>query len=222
MGSTYVAMRVGVRDLPPLVMSGARFLSAGVLLYAWCALRRRRTNWKRPTAAEWRSSVILGLALPALGTGGATWAEQKLPAGTAALLLATIPLWIILAGRIVDHRRIGILAAAGLVLGLLGVAVLVDPFSAPGQRTCQPAPSLSPERCPGASARSMTDVGAGLGPRRGDLDPHPGHGDRAVTLPGCTSSWPPPAWTRWTRRPASSGQQAGQPPRIQAPGRIPD
>jgi drug/metabolite transporter (DMT)-like permease len=85
-GSTYVAMRVGVRDLPPLVMSGARFLLAGLALYAWCALRRRRSaKWKPPTLAEWRSSVILGLALPAAGTGGVTWAEQKLPAGTAAL-----------------------------------------------------------------------------------------------------------------------------------------
>ena len=61
-------------------------------------------------------------------------------------------------------------------------------------------------------------MGAGLGPRRGDLDPHTGHGDRAVTLTGCTSSWPPPARARWTRRPVSCGQRAGQPRNIPISG----
>ena len=128
-GSTYVAMRVGVRDLPPLIMSGARFLLAGAALYAWCAWQRRRQHWPAPTGAQWRASVILGLALPAAGTGGATWAEQQLPAGTTALLLATIPIWIIVMGRIVDGTAISASTAAGLVLGVLGVGVLVNPFA---------------------------------------------------------------------------------------------
>jgi drug/metabolite transporter (DMT)-like permease len=123
-GSTFVAMRVGVRDLPPLLLSGGRFLLAGLLLYAWCA---RRRDHRRPTAREWRSAAILGLLMPAAGTGGATWAEQELPAGTAALLLATIPVWVIVFARIVDHERAGLTTAAGLLLGLVGVAVLVDP-----------------------------------------------------------------------------------------------
>jgi drug/metabolite transporter (DMT)-like permease len=123
-GSTYVAMRVGVRELPPLLLSGGRFLFAGLLLYAWCATR---PGHRRPTAREWRSAALLGLLMPAAGTGGATWAEQRLPAGTAALLLATIPVWTILFARVVDRDRVGVRTATGLVLGLVGVAVLVDP-----------------------------------------------------------------------------------------------
>jgi drug/metabolite transporter (DMT)-like permease len=122
-GSTYVAMRVGVRDLPPLLLSGIRFLLAGALVTAWCATR---PDFRRPTGRQWRDAVVLGLLMPAAGTGGATWAEQRLPAGTAALLLATIPVWTILFARVVDGDRIGLPTAVGLVLGLAGVAVLVD------------------------------------------------------------------------------------------------
>jgi drug/metabolite transporter (DMT)-like permease len=123
-GSTYVALRVGVRELPPLLLSGGRFLLAGLILYAWC---RRRPGHRRPTAREWRSAAVLGLLMPAAGTGGATWAEQDLPAGTAALLLATIPVWVIVFTRVVDREPVRVATVAGLVLGLAGVAVLVDP-----------------------------------------------------------------------------------------------
>jgi drug/metabolite transporter (DMT)-like permease len=123
-GSTYVAMRVGVRDLPPLLLSGIRFVLAGLILTAWCATR---PDFQWPTGRQWRDAAILGLLMPAAGTGGATWAEQRLPAGTAALLLATIPVWTIVAARIADAERIGAATAVGLVLGLAGVAVLVDP-----------------------------------------------------------------------------------------------
>jgi drug/metabolite transporter (DMT)-like permease len=131
-GSTYVAMRVGVATLPPLTISGVRFLIAGLLLYGWCAAQRRRrpdAGYRPPTLREWRASAILGLALPAAGTGGATWAEQKLPAGTTALLLASIPLWLVLSSRIADGERITRFAGLGLLLGLAGVAVLVNPFA---------------------------------------------------------------------------------------------
>jgi drug/metabolite transporter (DMT)-like permease len=130
-GSTYVALRVAVRALPPLTLSGVRFLVAGVLIYAWCAWRRRRRpgRWQRPTLRHWRVCAVLGLALPAAGTGGATWAEQRLPSGTTALLLAGIPLWMTLAGRIVDREPVRPTAAVGLLLGVVGVGVLVDPFA---------------------------------------------------------------------------------------------
>ena len=131
-GSTYVAMRIGVRALPPLTMSGVRFAVAGLVLFGWCGWRRRRhpgTGWRPASWREWRASAILGLLLPAAGTGGATWAEQKLPAGTAALMLASIPLWLILASHVSGLERVTRRAAAGLLLGLAGVAVLVNPFS---------------------------------------------------------------------------------------------
>jgi drug/metabolite transporter (DMT)-like permease len=131
-GSTYVAMRVGVRELPPLTMCGARFLVAGLLIYGWCRWQRRRrpeTGWRPAGLREWRASAILGLSLAAAGTGAATWAEQKIPASTAALLLASIPVWLVIASRVVDSERITGRAAAGLLLGLAGVAVLVNPLS---------------------------------------------------------------------------------------------
>jgi drug/metabolite transporter (DMT)-like permease len=131
-GSTYVAMRVGVRELPPLTMSGVRFLTAGLLIYAWCGWQRRRhpeATWRPAGPREWRASAIIGVTLAAAGTGGATWAEQKLPAGTAALLLASIPVWLVIASRVAVGERITRRATAGLLLGLAGVAVLVNPFS---------------------------------------------------------------------------------------------
>lgn len=132
-GSTFVAMRVAVRSLPPLTMSGVRFLAAGLLLYCWCLWRRRRhpeAGWRAPTRREWRASAILGIALPAAGTGGAAWAEQKIPAGTAALLLASVPVWMTITSRIADNERISVRTAAGLALGLAGVVVLINPLAA--------------------------------------------------------------------------------------------
>jgi drug/metabolite transporter (DMT)-like permease len=130
-GSTYIALRIGVCTMPPLSLSGVRFLVAGLLLYGWTAWRRRREpgRWAVPTRRQWVAATILGLALPAAGTGGATWAEQELSSGTAALLLATIPLWMTVAGRIVDGDPIRVPMAIGSALGLLGVAALVNPFT---------------------------------------------------------------------------------------------
>jgi drug/metabolite transporter (DMT)-like permease len=129
-GSTYVGLRVGVRTLPPLTLSGVRFLTAGLLLYAWAGWRRRREpgRWSPPSRRQWLAAAFLGLLLPAAGTGGATWAEQRLSAGITALLLASIPLWMTLAARVVDRERLGPAAAVGMALGVVGVAMLVDPF----------------------------------------------------------------------------------------------
>jgi len=131
-GSAFVAMRIAVRSLPPLTMTGVRFLVAGLLLYCWCRWQRHRhpeAGWRNLTRREWRASAILGIALPAAGTGGATWAEQKIPAGTAALLLASIPVWMIIASRIADRERITILTAGGMILGVAGVGALINPFT---------------------------------------------------------------------------------------------
>jgi drug/metabolite transporter (DMT)-like permease len=131
-GSTYVAMRVGIRALPPLTMAGVRFSVAGMMLFGWCGWQRRRhpgAGWRPAGWREWRASAVLGLLLPAAGTGGATWAEQKLPAGTAALLLATIPVWLIIVSHVAGLERIRRRGAVGLALGLAGVAVLVNPLS---------------------------------------------------------------------------------------------
>jgi drug/metabolite transporter (DMT)-like permease len=131
-GSTYLAMKVGVAQIPPLTLNAVRFLIAGAALYAWCAWRRRRTpdrGWRPPTRAQWLAGAMQGLLLPAAGTGGATWAEQELPSGTTALLLATIPLWMVIGQRIVGREKIPASVGVGLIAGLAGVALLVNPFS---------------------------------------------------------------------------------------------
>jgi drug/metabolite transporter (DMT)-like permease len=154
-GSTYVAIRIGVRGLPPLTMSGARFLLAGLLIYGWCWWQRRRrpeAPWQPAGWREWRASAILGLALPAAGTGGATWSEQKLPAGTAALLLATIPVWLVIASHAVGAERVTRRAAAGLLLGLGGVAVLVSPFSGGAPNLAAAAVALGGALCWGCGS----------------------------------------------------------------------
>jgi drug/metabolite transporter (DMT)-like permease len=122
-GSTYLALKVGLEALPPFTLNAARFLVAGALLFAYCRHRR----WPMPTRPQWRAGAIQGLLLPAAGTGGACWAEQSLSSGTTALLLATIPLWIVLGRRVADHERITPAVAMGLAAGIGGVALLVRP-----------------------------------------------------------------------------------------------
>jgi len=125
-GSTYLGLKVGLEALPPLTLNAVRFLVAGALLFAYCRLRR----WAMPDRRQWRAGAIQGLLLPAAGTGGAAWAEQALPSGTTALFLATIPLWIVLGRRVVDHERITVPIGLGLVAGIAGVAILVRPGGA--------------------------------------------------------------------------------------------
>nr|WP_296069285.1 EamA family transporter [uncultured Actinoplanes sp.] len=122
-GSTYLAQKVGLEGLPPLTMNAIRFLIAGALLYAYCR-RRRMPNPDRP---QWRAGAIQGLLLPAAGTGGAAWAEQRLSSGITALFLASIPLWIVLGRRFADRERVTWPVALGLLAGFAGVAVLARP-----------------------------------------------------------------------------------------------
>jgi drug/metabolite transporter (DMT)-like permease len=125
-GSTYLGLKVGLEALPPLTLNAVRFLTAGLLLFAYCRYRR----WPIPDRRQLRAGAIQGLLLPAAGTGGATWAEQSLPSGTTALLLATIPLWIVLGRRVFDREKISLPVALGLVAGIAGVALLVRPAGA--------------------------------------------------------------------------------------------
>jgi drug/metabolite transporter (DMT)-like permease len=149
-GSTYLALKVGVAHVPPLTLNAVRFLAAGAALYAWCAWRRRRRpdrGWRPPTGAQWRAGAVAGLLLPAAGTGGAAWAEQKLSSGVTALLLATIPLWIVLGRRIADRERVGVAAGIGLAAGIAGVALLVNPFSGAAPDPLSAAVALGAALC---------------------------------------------------------------------------
>ena len=121
-GSTYLAIRVTDRTMPPLLMSSVRFLIAGVALYAFASRGRAR-----PTAREWGAAALVGAALLLVGNGGVAWAETKLDSGFAALIVAIIPLYVALMDRIFFGRRLSPAAIVGLVIGFGGVALLVRP-----------------------------------------------------------------------------------------------
>ncbi len=121
-GSTYLAIRVTDRTMPPFLMSSVRFLIAGVALYAFASRGRAR-----PTLREWRAAAIVGAALLLVGNGGVAWAETRLDSGFAALIVAVIPLYVALMDRAFFGRRLSTSAIVGLVIGFAGVAVLVRP-----------------------------------------------------------------------------------------------
>ena len=118
-GSTYLFIRIGVETMPPLLMAAARFLVAGLILFP-IALRRVR-RW--PTRKEWIGSGVVGvLLLVANGLVGV--GEQGVPSGLAALLVATMPLWLLGIDAGLSHTRLGLAPLGGLLLGLAGVALL--------------------------------------------------------------------------------------------------
>jgi drug/metabolite transporter (DMT)-like permease len=120
-GSTYLAMRITDRSMPPFLMSSARFLIAGSLLYAVTA-RGRRPSWR-----EWRAAAVVGALLLAVGNAGVAWAETRLPSGLAALIVAVIPLYVSVFDWAIFGRRLSKPAVIGLVIGFAGVALLVRP-----------------------------------------------------------------------------------------------
>ena len=127
-GSTYLAIRFAVETMPPLMMAGVRFLCSGVILLA---LSRRRD--KQPlTAAHWKSAGIVGCLLLLGGNGLVCWAEtgDRVPSGVAALLVATMPLWMVTLGWLAfGGPRPVVRTWLGLAGGLAGVYLLMAPAS---------------------------------------------------------------------------------------------
>jgi drug/metabolite transporter (DMT)-like permease len=123
-GSTYLAIRFVVESVPPFLMAGARFAIAGGILYAW----RMARGAARPTAGEWKSGTISGTLMLLGGTGLVCFAEQWVPSGLTALIIASVPLWMGLMHWLVEpSRRPGPRGIAGLVIGFIGVGILVRP-----------------------------------------------------------------------------------------------
>jgi len=122
-GSTFLAIRVGVREVPPFLLAGMRFVVAGFALYAW--LRVKGTP--SPTKREWGSATLLAVLIFVLDYGLLFWAEQKVPSGIAAVMMATIPAFMAIADiLILKSQRLTGKLALGLVGGIAGVAVLVS------------------------------------------------------------------------------------------------
>ncbi len=122
-GSTYLAIRIAIETVPPLLMAGTRFLVAGSALYGWARFRGAAAPAPRPA----RNAALLGGLFLFLGNGGLVWAETRVPSGIAAVLAATTPLWTVLIERFRGAPPVRPAVYAGLALGLGGVVVLMLP-----------------------------------------------------------------------------------------------
>jgi drug/metabolite transporter (DMT)-like permease len=121
-GSTYLAIRYAIETLPPLLMAGARYVTAGAVLSAW-GMR----DGVRPTIRHWREALLLGAFFFLGGNGAVVWAEQRIPSGIASLLIATMPLWVVLLDWLrPSGTRPHPLVAAGVVLGFGGLLLLMS------------------------------------------------------------------------------------------------
>jgi drug/metabolite transporter (DMT)-like permease len=133
-GSTYAGIQVAIRYLPPLLMSGARFVLAGLILYLVAGRQGRwwswPPRWEKASRSEVVSAGVVGLFLLLGGNGLLSLAELKVHSGIAALMIATVPLWMTLIGLLMRWSRSpGLLGWLGVAVGLAGVAVLADPSS---------------------------------------------------------------------------------------------
>jgi len=123
--TTYLAIKVVNETLPTLLATAVRFLVAGAVLYG-IAIRRGDRVGDRPTRRNWRAATIVAVLLFICGNAGVAWGERTIPSGLAALVIATVPLWIAVIDRIVFHHRQPPLVIGGLVLGFVGAAILVQ------------------------------------------------------------------------------------------------
>ena len=133
-GSTYLAIRFAVETIPPFMSAGLRFLISGAILFIW----RRTAGDASPTKGQWISTAIVGAALLLGGNGLVSWAEQRVPSGIAALMVSTIPLWLV----IFEAVRPGGLkpswrAIIGLLIGFGGVFLLIGPAEFSGKSATQ-------------------------------------------------------------------------------------
>lgn len=120
-GGTYLAMKVAIDTIPPFLMGGMRFFTAGALVYLW----QWRKGASHPGKSQWLSAATAGGLLLVCAMGGLTWAEQFVPSGIAAIIFATVPLWMALIAWAFENSRPKPSVMTGLVLGFFGVILLV-------------------------------------------------------------------------------------------------
>jgi drug/metabolite transporter (DMT)-like permease len=124
-GSTYLAIRFAVESMPPFLMAGVRFLTAGVILFGW----RRLAGDKRPLKIEWRSAAIIGGLLLVGGNGNVVWAEQHVASGIAALIVGSAPLWMVAIDAVrPGGKKANFQTWAGVLIGFIGILVLINPL----------------------------------------------------------------------------------------------
>jgi drug/metabolite transporter (DMT)-like permease len=128
-GATFLGMRFAIETIPVFLMAGTRHLVAGILLFGWASLR----GDPKPTLTHWKSATVIGGLLLVCGNGAVAWSEQHIPSGLAALMVATIPLWMILLNWWRHHSaRPGLGLSLGIISGFAGTALLVVPGKGAG------------------------------------------------------------------------------------------
>ena len=149
-GSTYLGMAVADRTLPPLLMLSVRFLIAGALLYAWSRRAAASSRPSGPAGASGARRRSSARRSSSLDTGGVAWAVQRVPSGTAALLVASVPLFM----AVIDRACFGIRLPLGAVAGIAtGLARRRDPRRAvAATSTCSAPPCCSSRPSPGPRA----------------------------------------------------------------------
>src|SRR5579862_5115244 len=122
-GSTFLAIRIGVREVPPFLLAGMRFLVAGLVLCGWMIARGERS----PGARQWASVTLIAFLIFVLDYGLLFWAEQRVPSGIAAVMMATIPVFMALSEIIfLRTQKATIRLALALLIGIGGVSVLMS------------------------------------------------------------------------------------------------
>ncbi len=139
-GSTFLAIRIGVREVPPFLLAAMRFLFAGMLLFGWSLARGDRS----PNRREWGSVLILAVLIFVMDYGLLFWAEQRVPSGVAAVMMATIPLFTVLSELVILRtQRLSGQMVLALVIGLLGVSALVSHSAPLGGEAIDPAGAIA-------------------------------------------------------------------------------
>lgn len=128
-GTTYLAIKIALESIPPFLMGGLRYVTAGVLLALLLVARGRRL----PARADWGRLAVLGFFMLMLGNGGVVWGEQFVPSGLTAVLIGTSPFWMVGVDALLRNgRRLQVRQWVGLSIGFVGILVLVWPDIAAG------------------------------------------------------------------------------------------
>jgi drug/metabolite transporter (DMT)-like permease len=121
-GGTYLAMKIAIETIPPFIMGGTRFLTAGLLVYIWGIYKGQEP----PEKSHWLYASLLGILMLLIGQGGIIWAQQYVPSGVAAIIFATVPLWMTLISWVCQGaQRPNNLVIFGLFLGFFGIVLQV-------------------------------------------------------------------------------------------------
>jgi drug/metabolite transporter (DMT)-like permease len=174
-GSTYLAIRIGVREVPPFLLAGMRFLLAGILLYGWMRIK----GTPSPTIREWGGASVLAVLIFLLDYGLVFWAEQRVPSGITAVMMATIPVFMVLSEMFfLGTQRLTVRLVMALLMGISGVAVLMNGSLALGE-----APIDTAGACGLVVAAISWSVGSVL-TRKVTLPPAKGMSSAAQMLAG--------------------------------------